>query len=68
MGLNTLRKIERAIRALDPQELEDLYSWLNQNCPPPIDSRVDSDLASGRLDKAIQRALDDERNGSIQPL
>jgi hypothetical protein len=29
---------------------------------------VASDLAAGRLDRAIQRALDDEKNGRVQPL
>jgi hypothetical protein len=68
MGLNTLQEIERAIRALKPRELEELYSWLDQNCPQPIDTRVQSDLAAGHLDNAIHRALDDEKNGRVQPL
>jgi hypothetical protein len=68
MGLNTLQEIERAIRALKPRGLEELYSWLDQNCPQPIDTRVQSDLAAGHLDNAIHRALDDEKNGRVQPL
>jgi hypothetical protein len=68
MGLSTVQEIERAIRALKPQELEELYSWLEQNCPQPVDARVQSDLGAGRLDKAIQRALDDENNGRVGPL
>ncbi len=68
MGLKTVQEIERAIRALKPQELEELYSWLDQNCPQPIDTRVQADLAAGHLDNAIQRALDDEKNGRVQPL
>lgn len=68
MGLNTLQEIERAITALKPQELEELYSWLDQNCPQRIDTRLQSDLAAGRLDKAIHRALDDEKNDRVQPL
>jgi hypothetical protein len=32
------------------------------------DTRVQSDLAAGRLDSAIQRALDDEKNGRTKPL
>jgi hypothetical protein len=68
MGLSTVQEIERAIGALKPKELEELYSWLDQNCPQPIDARVQSDLEAGRLDKAIHRALDDERNGRVQPL
>jgi hypothetical protein len=68
MGLSTVQEIERAIGALKPEELEELYSWLDQNCPQPIDARVQSDLEAGRLDKAIHRALEDETNGRVQPV
>jgi len=59
MSLHTVQEIERAIGALSPEELEELYSWLDEYQPQPIDARLSSDLAAGRLDKAIQRALDD---------
>jgi hypothetical protein len=68
MSLNTVQEIERAIGALSPQELEELYSWLDQYEPQPIDARLSSDLVAGHLDKAIQRALGDEENGQVQPL
>jgi hypothetical protein len=68
MALSTVQEIERAIRALKPRELEKLYSWLDENCPQPLDTRVQSDLTTGRLDKAIHRALDDENHGRVQPL
>ncbi len=68
MGLNTVQEIERAIDALTPQQLEELYRWLDRNHPEPFDARISSDLETGRLDKAICRALDDEENGRIQPL
>jgi hypothetical protein len=68
MSLSTVQEIERAIGALTPQELEELYSWLDQHHPQLIDSRVSSDLAAGRLDKAIARALEDEKNDRVQPL
>jgi hypothetical protein len=48
--------------------LEELYSWLDENCPQPLDTRLQSDLTPGRLDKVIRRALDDENNGRAQPL
>jgi hypothetical protein len=67
-GLNTIQEIERAIDALTPQELGELYSWLDRYHPQPIDARVQSDVAAGRLDNAIRRALDDEKNGRVQPL
>jgi hypothetical protein len=66
--MNTVQEIEHAIQALTPRELEELYSWLDQHCPQSIDARIQSDLTAGRLDKAINRALDDEKNGRVQPL
>ena len=67
--MNTVHEIERAIDALTPRQMEELYEWLDQRHPQqPIDARVQSDLAAGRLDKAIRRALDDEKNGRVQPL
>ena len=68
MSQNAIQEIERAIGALAPREIEELYLWLEQHCPPPIHARVQSDLEAGRLDTAIQRALDDEKNGRTQPL
>jgi len=67
MALNTLQEIEHAIGTLTPKEWEELCVWLDQY-PHPIDTRIQSDLAAGRLDKAIQRALDDENDGRVQPL
>ncbi|MBV9156586.1 MAG: hypothetical protein JO097_10015 [Acidobacteriaceae bacterium] len=66
--MDTVQEIERAIQTLTRRELEELYAWLDQHCPQPIDARIESDLAAGRLDKAIHRALDDEKNGRVQPL
>jgi hypothetical protein len=68
MSLTTVQEIERAIDTLTPQELQELYLWLDQHHPEPIDARLESDLAAGRLDKAIDRALEDERNGRTWPL
>lgn len=34
----------------------------------PIDARVQSDLETGRIDAAIQHALNDEKKGRVQPL
>jgi hypothetical protein len=68
MSQNAIKEIERAIRALTPREIEELYVWLKQHCPTPIDARVQTDLAAGRLDTAIQRALDDETDGRTQSL
>ena len=68
MELNTVQEIERAIEALDPRQLQELYSWLDQHAPQPIDTRLQADVSAGRLDSAISRALEDEKNGRVQPL
>ena len=67
-GVNSIRDIEHAIDALTPKELEELYDWLDRRHPQPIDTRIATDLAAGRLDNAIRRALDDDKNGRVQPL
>src|SRR5215831_5065145 len=67
MNLNTVQQIENAIAALTTEQLAGLYAWLDQYDPQPIDSRLQADLASGHLDNAISRALDDEKKGRVQP-
>jgi hypothetical protein len=68
MSPKTLQEVERAIGALTPQEVQELYVWLEQHFPQPLDARLLSDLSAGSLDTAIQRALDDEKNGRLRPL
>jgi hypothetical protein len=61
MASRAMQEIERAIGTLSAQELQELYAWLDRNYPNPIDARIASDLASGRLDAAIKRALNEGR-------
>jgi hypothetical protein len=46
MNLNTVQEIENAIAALTTEQLAELYAWLDQYDPPPIDSRLQADLAA----------------------
>jgi len=68
MRLDTVQEIERAIDALTPQELEELYLWLDQHYPQPIDAQLKADLEAGRIDDRINRALADHKAGNTQPL
>jgi hypothetical protein len=68
MNLNTVQEIEHSIAALTPQQLAELYAWLDQYDPQPIDARLQNDLAAGHLDNSIARALDDEKHGRTEPL
>ncbi len=68
MTPSAVKEIEIAIQRLNRQEVEELYAWLEEHYPQPIDVRLKADLAAGRLDAAIDRALDDEEKGRIKPL
>ncbi len=64
--MNSVLEIERAISALSPGELDELYTWMDQNCP--IDTQLKADLDSGRIDDRIDRALADYNAGTTQSL
>jgi hypothetical protein len=66
--MNTVQEIERAIDALTPQQMEELYVWLDQRHPQPIDAHLKADLDAGRIDDRISRALADHKAGNTQPL
>ena len=68
MGFSNLQDIEQAIRNLEPRQLEELSRWFEQHYGNAIDSRLESDLAAGRIDSAIDRALTDEQHGRVRPL
>ncbi len=38
--MNTVQEIERAIDALTPQQMEELYVWLDQHHLQPIDAQL----------------------------
>jgi hypothetical protein len=64
----TVKDINRAIETHTAGEIAELYAWLDVRYPRPMDARLSSDLSDGRLDAAIDRALEDEKNGRIRPL
>ena len=69
MGSSKVQEIERAIGALTQQELEELKVLLDEYAgPQPIDKRIQKDLTAGRLDEAVERALEDENHGRIRSL
>lgn len=69
MGSSKVQEIERAIGALTQQELEELKVWLDEYAgPQPIDTRMQKDLAAGRLDEAVESALEDEKQGRVRSL
>lgn len=69
MNGRKVEELQRAIGTLTPEELQELRLWLDEYAgPSPLDRRIESDLTAGRLDKAVQSALDDEKRGRVRPL
>ncbi len=69
MNGRKLEELQRTIGTLTQEELEELRLWLDEYAGPrPLDRRIGADLATGRLDKAVQSALDDEKSGRVRPL
>ena len=68
MHLKTVQEIERAIDTLTPQQMEELFVWLDQRYQQPIDAQLKADLDAGRIDDRINRALADHKAGNTQPL
>jgi hypothetical protein len=48
--------------------LEELYARMDRHYPQRIDARLQSDLAAGRLDARIDRALADYKSENTRPL
>ena len=66
--MNTVEEIERAIDALTPQQIEELYVWLDQPYSQPLDVQLKADLTAGRIDNRIDRAVADHKAGNTEPL
>jgi hypothetical protein len=69
MNGKKVEELQRAIGTLTQEELEELRLWLDEYAgPSPLDRRIEADLTAGRLDKAVQTALDDEKRGRLRSL
>jgi len=66
--MQSVQDIERAIDALTPEQMEELYLWLDRRHLQPIDAQLKADLEAGRLDDRIARALADHKAGRTEPL
>lgn len=76
--MNSLREIERAIDRLDPQQLAELYAWLDQHRPAQI-GRSDAPVVeeglglfgspedSALLDEVVELAYEERRRPSSRP-
>ena len=66
--MSSLDEIERAIDGLSAQELAELYAWLDERHPLPVDDQLKAEVDAGRFDDRIARAMADHRGGRTKPL
>ena len=66
--MGKVEQIERAIKALSPDELEQLRAWFADFDAVHWDRQLEADVASGRLDKLAERALAEHASGRTTPL
>jgi hypothetical protein len=64
MSLNTVQEID----ALTPDQLEELYVWLDEHYLQSGDMQLKSAIDAGRFDERIARALADHKAGTTEPL
>lgn len=66
--MSTVQEIERAIVGLSPEELDDLYAWMDEHTPQQIDVQLKADLEAGRMDDHIRRALAEHAAGETREI
>jgi hypothetical protein len=65
MGLD---EVQNAIGHLSPEELIQFRRWFAEFDAAAWDAQIESDLRAGRLDKLVDEAVNDVRNGRCTDL
>jgi hypothetical protein len=66
--MSTATEIERAIEQLPPEELATLRAWFAEFDAARWDSQFEQDAKAGRLDRLVEEALSDLRDGRCSEL
>jgi hypothetical protein len=66
--MTTLSEIESAIQLLPESDIRQLSGWIQAYVDEMWDRQIESDLASGRLDRLIARAEADISANRVQDL
>ncbi len=61
-------EVESAIKQLPEGEVRDLAKWLQEYLDEMWDLQIETDLASGKLDRLIAQAEADIENGKVRDL
>ena len=66
--MSSIQEIEQAIRQLSSEDLAAFRAWFVEFDASLWDSKLESDVAAGRLDKLAEEALLDLREGRCSDL
>ena len=66
--MTTVDDIERAVRALPPDQLAEFRAWFERFDADRFDDKIARDAGAGRLDSLAEQALADRRAGHVREL
>jgi hypothetical protein len=66
--MRSVEEIEAEIAKLTPSEVLHVAEWLAEYRAELWDKQIEEDAASGKLDRFIEEALDEHRQGKTRPL
>jgi hypothetical protein len=61
--MTTIEDIEKAVTKLSPKELAEFRAWLDEYLEQAFDEQIERDAESGKLDKLIAKARENQRAG-----
>lgn len=66
--MRSVEEIESEIAKLAPAEVRLVAKWLEEYAAELWDKRIEEDAAAGKLDKFVEEALEEYRQGKTRPL
>ena len=66
--MSTVAEIEKALTTIPLEEARKVAGWLQHYLDEKWDTQIDADIATGRLDKLADKAIEDYRAGRVKPL
>ena len=66
--MSTVQEIEEAIKALPREQFSQLWQWWDEYREAEWDRQIEADAQAGKLDRFIEEALEEHRQGKTRPL
>lgn len=66
--MRSVEEIKAEIAKLTPAEVRQVARWLEEYAASIWDKQIEDDAAAGKLDRFIEEALEEHRQGKTRPL